>query len=200
LATVITPRSTLGLCLALAATGLPSVACGQVVTTVGEELPVDAGHEQSVVVDAAGDGGACPQDLSNIGMGDFRVEFAITTAQTQFAALVNQRAVCSHGGFWDVRMTSGGLFAVETDDGTSYTPLTTTGPRVNDGLSHDVRVQRVAGMLTVYLDGTPTGSASSPASFGQLAPLRTGTDVCTPTIDGTMTLAGTITDLCVTSP
>ena len=172
-------------------------------------MPIDSGTERSAPIDAADAANTadaadaaviCRGDLSNIGTADFHVSFVVTTTQRVFAALVNQRGVCAHAVFWDIRMTSGGLLAVETDDATSYTPVTSVGTRVNDGLPHDVRIQRAAGTLTVSVDGTASGSARSLASFGPLARLRTRTDACTFAIDGTTTFAGTIADLCVASP
>jgi hypothetical protein len=177
---------------------LAASACGPIATEVGAELTPDSSAQPSATADSAtADAPVCSGDLSNIGSGDFRVSFVITTTQTQFAALVNQRAVCAHAVFWDVRMTTGGLLAVETDDDTNYTPLTSSGAKVNDGRPHDVLVQRAAGTLTVYVDGVASGAAPSIASFGQLPPLRSGADACTAAIDGTMTFTGTLTDLCV---
>jgi hypothetical protein len=172
-------------------------ACGEIVTSVGEELPIEAGPDHVTIADAAP---TCPEDLSDTGTKDFHISFGITSLQNEFAALLNQRSACAHAVYWDIRMTTGGLLAVETDDGVNYTPLTSVGARVNDGRPHEVVVQRKAAILTVFVDGAPSGSAPSLASLARLAPLQVGTDACTAAIDGTMTFVGTITNVCVASP
>jgi hypothetical protein len=151
----------------------------------------------------ASEAAACRGDLSNIGVADFHVSFSVTTSQNVLAALVNQRATCTLSDFWDVRLATNGALDVETDDvtqGANATGLKKVGPRINDGVPHKVMLQRTSGTLTVYVDGVAIASAVSRASFGQLAPIRIGSDVCTAAIDGTMPLMGTVSDLCVASP
>jgi hypothetical protein len=101
--------------------------------------------------------------------------------------------------FWDVRLLNGSVRA-QTDDGINQpTDITSSGPPVNDGSIHSVSVQRVAKVLTIYVDRNAVGSSAAsdmPAAFAQLAPLVSGTDVCS----STAPLMGTITDLCVSSP
>jgi hypothetical protein len=176
---------------------LSALACGPISTQVGAELPAEAGPGDATTIDA---NPPCRGDLSNIGTNDFRVSFGITTSQSQFSAIANQRSVCAHGVYWDIRMTSGGLIAAETDDAVHYTPLTSAGARINDGRLHDVVLQRSGGTLTVFVDGAPSGSAASLASFGALAPLRLRSDVCTTAIDGTNTFVGAISNVCLSSP
>src|SRR5260370_37267732 len=153
--------------------------------------------------EAAMEAAVCRGDLSNIGTADFHISFSVTTTQSGVAALVNQRATCTLSDFWDVRLSSNGALDVETVDatqGVNGTGLKRVGPRINDGVPHKVMLQRMSGTLTVYVDGIPSASALSRTSFGQLAPVRIGSDVCTVAIDGTSPLIGSVSDLCVASP
>ncbi|HEY4117716.1 MAG TPA: hypothetical protein VGM56_07670, partial [Byssovorax sp.] len=142
----------------------------------------------------------CTGDLSNIGTGDFHVSFDVATSQPDAQiAIVNQRSVCSHDFFWDVHFGVGGVVEVETDhDGADYTALLGTRA-VNDGATHHVEVARVAGSLTLTIDGVLDGSAASAASLDALPPLAVRTDVCDG-VNGSVPLVGALTNLCVTSP
>lgn len=178
-------------------------------TDAGVELPTDAG------VDAFGaacappeDASPCTEDLSNIGTGDFHVSLTLTTSQQGLVAVVNQRSACGGGMYWDVRIESGHM-VVETDDGVfepdgavKEDPRTTLTSNVtaNDGDPHCIRIDRVAEVLSIRVDGVLTGSASSVSSFQVLAPLAMGTDPCEGTVDMTMALTGTISGLCVGGP
>jgi hypothetical protein len=144
-----------------------------------------------------GTDGGCSDDLSNIGTGDFSIALALRTTQSGRAALVNQRVSCNPTMFWDLRLSSGEL-ELETDDTTNYTNFTSTGPEVDDGASHNILIKRISGTVTIYVDETVYGSAASSSSFGTLAPLVTGTDVCDGQ-DGTAPFEGTITSVCVAS-
>jgi hypothetical protein len=178
----------------------------------------DAGDSGSTISDAAldttgdaasdvtgdADGGACTQDLSNIGLGDFRIAFTIQTSATVGSAVVNQRGNCAAGIYWDVRMQANGALAIETDNNTlrpaGYTILGGTIP-INDGATHGVVITRTGGLLAIRVDGVldPTDAgATSTATFDTTlgAPLRIGTDVCDG-IDGTVALSGTVTSVCV---
>jgi hypothetical protein len=140
----------------------------------------------------------CPDDLSNIGTGDFHISFTVTTTQGVEASILNQRSGCFHGMFWDLSLLADGVLQMETDDsasGADYTVLTTAAT-VNDGNPHQVIVERVSGMLTVSVGSVSTAAAASTANFGALVPLRQGTDVCT----GDAPFAGSISNVCVTSP
>lgn len=112
--------------------------------------------------------------------------------------MVNQRTACMHGMFWDVRLDDGPL-AIESDDGTNYATFAST-VSVNDGNTHNVVFTRIAGTLTVNVDGTPSGSVTSLSSFASLAPLAVGTDTCIAFGDGTVAFSGTLGNVCVTSP
>jgi Laminin G domain len=143
----------------------------------------------------------CTGDLSGLGTGDFRISFDVTTTQARgdvqgLVALTNQRSFCGHSIFWDIRMAAG-MLEVETDDGVGgYTELIGTH-LLNDGVQHHVVEQRVAGVLSLTVDGADDGSAQSLSSFGNLAaPLAIGTDICEMT-DGTQPFVGTISPPCV---
>jgi Laminin G domain len=151
--------------------------------------------------DARPEGPACAGDLSNIGVGDFRISFTLTTLQLGIVAVVNQRSACGHGMFWDIRLFSGAL-KIETDDGAQYTQFTTAGSLVNDGLPHNVLVRRKVQLLTVQIDGLTAAMGASPASFARLSPAVSGMDPCQsgPLSDGTVAFKGTLTDLCISAP
>jgi hypothetical protein len=158
--------------------------CGQVQTEVGS---IDVPQEAAV----------CDGDLSNIGTGDFRVAFEVTTTQTGWVALANQRAECDPSVFWDVRMDDGVVY-VEVDDIAHYIALASTGPKINDGAPHAIVVVRASGTLTVYVDGGAAGSGVSGASLGPLPALKLGTDICVGAVgDSTVALVGEITNACV---
>ncbi len=136
-------------------------------------------------------------NLSNIGANDFRVSFTISTAQAGLVAVVEQRATCSHGMFWGVRMRAG-YIAAETDDGVRYSEVTSTA-KVNDGAPHHVVVERSSGTLGVTVDGVLSSSAPSATILGQLSPLTTGTDPCVGVYSITA-LVGSLTNLRITGP
>jgi hypothetical protein len=154
---------------------------------------------------------ACPNavsDLSNIGTGDFQVSFRIQTSQTGWVALVDQRAACTSGQFWDIRLcapdaqkrcAAAGSVLVETSSTGQYTFLDSK-IAVNDGLPHDVIVARASGLLTITVDGTVSGgTASSKANFASLPAKLVGNGACVGH-DGTNALVGTLSDLCITTP
>jgi hypothetical protein len=145
----------------------------------------------------------CQNDLTNIGQGDFRIEFTISTTQSGIVSVLSQRANCQGagsppGGWWSVRIVPEGgigVLGVETAGG-SYTAIT-GDTQINDGLTHSVVVERTSGVLTITTDGLPDGSGLSSSFFGDLgsAPLTTN-DACTG-LDGTQPLSGTLADVCV---
>jgi hypothetical protein len=192
------PRIAVGL---LAATVF-AAACGRIETQVGAELSSEAGVPEAAAVDAgvgSADAAACLGDLSNIGAADFHVSLSVTTSQTGLVALVNQRSQCNPSVFCDIRVDAG-FVLVEADDVASYGAIQSPGPRVDDGRLHSVLFQRKSHVLSVYVDDAGGMSTTpSTASFGQLPPVAVGTDVCIPQ-DGTVKLAGNVTNLCVASP
>jgi len=116
---------------------------------------------------------------------------------------VNQRGVCGHGDFWDIRVDQYGKLFVETDQDSSgtYDDQMHGCASVNDGISHDIVVQRVQGELYSYIDGVFDRSHTSGASFGSLAALQTGLDICDGTMPGDTfafdSTKGSITNVCV---
>jgi hypothetical protein len=158
----------------------------------------DGGQGAADSGEASADAANCTGNLSNIGTGDFEISLTVTTTATTRMAILGQRSTCDYGNFWDIRLETGGHLLVETDtaiNNSEYTFLLST-VAVNDGTSHAVVVARRAGTLSVTVDGTAAGSASSTASLGTLAALRLGTDVCQG-VDGTIGLSGSVTGVCV---
>jgi hypothetical protein len=123
--------------------------------------------------------GKCTGDLSGVGTGYFQISLDMTTKPmlAGVVAVVNQRATCFRGMFWDVRMSNGSL-EVETDDGVHYTTLTSTDANVNDGNLHHLWIYRSSGTLHVSIDSAHEHTAASTTSFGALHKLETGTDPC----------------------
>lgn len=172
------------------------------VTDAISSLGIDDSSPDSVP-DMLEDAGPCPPDsgdLSNIGGGDFRISFTLSTRQTAtLVALLNQRATCdSQFFYWDIRMLNGLVFA-EIDNNLYYTDVIGVDAAVNDGQSHAVLVERRSLMLALYVDGRLTSVQSAPATLGGVPPLQVGVDVCNggPPGDGTVTLIGMITNVCV---
>jgi hypothetical protein len=177
--------------------------------TIGQDAPivVDTAQIDAGAKDTDGttscpvplSGAACTGDLSNIGTGDFRISFTVTTTDTNGAALINQRWSCTQlcGMFWDIRMGSTGNIGTETcagPDRASYFDI--PGIRINDGKPHDVLFQRAGGLDSLYVDCVNVGSVNDRNSFTALAPLAVGVDVCA-AVDGTDALVGTIANVCV---
>jgi hypothetical protein len=141
---------------------------------------------------------ACITSLANVGAGDFRIQFSVTTTATAVMELVSQRGTCSHGVFWDLRMLSSGVVFAETDDGTArYTALPGTR-RINDGAPHLVVVARAAGVLSIAVDGAADVSAPSTSVLAALAPLSVSS-ICRG-LDTTAPFSGSLTGLCLTTP
>jgi hypothetical protein len=170
--------------LRLVLLAMTAIGCGEVQTEVGTIIP----RQEAAV---------CDGDLSNIGTGDFRISLQVTTTQTGWVAIANQRGNCGPGVFWDIRLTDGLLY-VEVDDVAHYTALTSTGRKVNDGAPHTILVVRAAGTLTVYVDGGASGSQASGAALGSLPTPRVGTDICVGAVgDNTAALMGAVTSACI---
>jgi hypothetical protein len=156
------------------------------------------GNQPGLLADAAT---PCGDDLSNIGTGDFRIAFTFTTTAPGVSALFNQRAVCDHGDFWDIRLGNrapGGL-NIETDDGRHYSEVSTEAP-LNDGRPHAIVVSRIGGEFSVDVDGVWQAldywTTTPAADFAELPALKRGIDVCQPL--GTQVFMGTLGDVCVT--
>ncbi|HXI58602.1 MAG TPA: hypothetical protein VNO55_21185 [Polyangia bacterium] len=153
--------------------------------------------------DAARDAAACvngTRDLSSVGTGDFHISFRVATIQTGWVALLNQRSMCFFDILWDIREAPDGTISVELDDGTNANYRAVKSPvKINDGNLHDIEVSRVAGMMTIQIDGASTVTAASAVSLGMMPALRIGTDVCGPASNpSTAAFAGkTLTDVCI---
>jgi hypothetical protein len=142
-------------------------------------------------------------DLSGIGTGDFQLGFTIRTTARVPAAIINQRARCEHGNFWDVRMAPTGELGLETDGG-AYTVLIAGDANggaipVNDGVTHAVLITRTKGTIQLQIDKQAAGTAPSAADFGALAPLAIFQDVCVG-VDGTEAIEGAIANVILTLP
>ena len=171
---------------------------------------VDSGADKAQPLDAADagdaprDAGTCPggtNDLSDIGTGDFKISFRVVTTKSGWMALLNQRPICSFSTFWDVRQSGANRVRIELDDSSSvgYESQEST-VAINDGKSHGVSIARVAGTLTIRIDGAAAGEGPSTTSLGSLAALRVGDDICASTVNDpvTATFSGTLTDVCIT--
>ena len=161
-----------------------------------------SGGASDAAPDAAETGETCVTDLSNVGTGDFSIGFTITTTTTFPMVILAQRPSCMGGYpvFWDVGLNADGTLLVETCDGTmaGYGGLAATTAKVNDGASQKIVVARTAGILTVFIDGTPRGTNTDTTAIGTLPPLTIGTDVCVDA--GESSLVGSLTDVCITRP
>lgn len=159
---------------------------------------------------ADGGSAACLQDLSNVGTGDFRVDFTITMQVLPAAgwpgtvALVGQRTSPSGSmncdptaPHWEVILSSGGGVETGLGDGTHAAGVE-AGNGVADGMPHRVSVVRRAGLLWYERDGV-VGSAKVPAAYplADLPPLSVGSNPCT---NVPIAGLGTISDLCITTP
>jgi Laminin G domain len=144
----------------------------------------------------------CKGDLSNVGTGNFNIQFTLTTTTTN-GAVLNQRGVCYTDEMWDIRTTSNGDLQVETDDNSgTYTALVAPVV-VTDGNPHAIVVTRLNGTLLIMVDGAEVASGTSTANLTALHTLSTKTDICITTGgqngtgDGTVTLVGSVTDVCI---
>lgn len=141
----------------------------------------------------------CSGDLSAIGLGDFSIAFTLATTSKMHSGILSQRTLCGHSPFWDVRLgtlANPAALAIELDDGgASYTNLSAFAP-FNDGSAHDVRVCRKSGHVYAFSDGVLLADTANQTSFTTLPALATKTSVCG-SQDGTVTLVGTLTNVCV---
>lgn len=140
---------------------------------------------------------ACVTDLSNVGTGDFRVSFTLSTTSTAaLVGLVNQRAGCDQAStWWDVNMQNGSI-GVGTVFSGQYVAIGLSGPS-NDGAPHKVVFARTAGVIWYSIDGiVHDQTPSDPYPVGALPPLVVGADAC----PGYVELDGTLSELCVTTP
>ncbi len=150
--------------------------------------------------DPAGNG-ACTGDLSMVGTGEFEVKFTITTSTTaSVAAIAQQRGICDHSYFWDARLVNG-MLHFEVDDNNAHYIGCASPVALNDGLPHRVVVRRLADTLSIVVDcGGEMNCPSTTDLSTTLAPLGNQTNnPCIGSIDGTVALDGTVSDVCVRS-
>ena len=141
---------------------------------------------------------ACLSSLEGIGLADFTIAFSIQTAANATSTVIGQRGLCAHDKMWDVRII-GGPLQMEFDDLVNYTEVVTKA-RVNDNNVHAVVVKRVAGTLTVTIDGVLDSTAPAAESFAALTPLFVAAGDPCEKKDGTLPLVGAVTDVCLGSP
>jgi hypothetical protein len=194
-------RLTLGL---LALFGVAALgACGDNATSAQDASADFAAGNDLELIARDLSSPTCSTDLSNLGTGDFQIAFTLRSTQGGTFALANQRSACSAGNFWDVRIAVGHL-EFETDDltdGAATDAVLTGCATLNSGQPHQVVIQRVGGVLYDYVDGALDGNpVPSTTSFGALAALATGVDVCDGT-NGTSRFdptIGTVSNFCIT--
>jgi len=179
-----------------AAAGSAEPDGGASVMETGGALASLAGADGQVVACSGG-----TEDLSNVGPGDFQIAFQVATTQLGWAALLNQRALCQYGVFWDVRQTGNGtiLFEIDGGDANRYESLEST-LAINDGAPHDVVVFRVSSTLTIQIDGAPVGQRASSSAVDALPSLRVTEDVCDGVVANppTAPFAGTaLSNICI---
>jgi len=178
------------------ATGASSAGDGSVI-----EAGADSGEDSSDGADLDAPLPICQNDLSQQGTGDFHISLTLTTTQTGFVELANQRATCNHSLMWDLHLNDGRV-GIETDDGTNYTSLVSASSSTNDGAPHVVKIGRVSGSISIVIDGTVTAFGTSVSNFGKLAPMQIGGGVCDG-IGGVIAFSGgkgSIEDFCVAYP
>lgn len=156
---------------------------------------MDAG-DAPVSVDAAAESGAdCVNDLSDVGAGDFHIDFdVLATAVESDGPLVEQRATCGqYDTHWLVAIASGHL-VVQTYDGNAGATLESVGA-VNDAAPHRVVAARVAGTLSISIDGQiDTSEPNAVFAPGALPLMQVGRSACA------SAYSGQVTSACVTRP
>lgn len=168
--------------------------------TASDTVTKDSGNDAGLEASPPEAAQACVTDLSNVGAGDFRIAFTLTTSEVgKQLALVSQRAGCDEtSAYWSVTLSQGGGIVAVTSDGTPEGMVSVeAGNGVNDGLPHSVLVARIAGQLSLSRDGV-TDSALMPDTnaFATLSALAVGMDTCK--MDSALEGEGTLTDLCIT--
>lgn len=159
---------------------------------------VEGGGKDAPAEAATQDASPCVTDLSNVGAGDFRVAFTLTTTESDgWYALVEQQSTCDQkSSSWSVRIDSAGGIVGSTSDGQRSAGVE-AGDSVNDGRPHRVVFARTARALW-YSDDGSVRSAYVPddQALGAMGPLSIGASSC----GGSKPLAGagTIENLCIT--
>ncbi len=141
--------------------------------------------------------------VGNFGTDDATITFSINTTATTapYMEIMSKRPICNYSSFWDVRMISGGKIFAEFDgsDTTNYEVI--TGTRlINDGAWHGVTLTRRGPKIALYVDGTPDGSATLPATanVSNAATMSFGQGPCVGAPDGTVNMVGRLDDISIT--
>ena len=141
--------------------------------------------------------------MENFGTDDATISFSINTTATTapYMEIMSKRPICNYSSFWDVRMVSGGKIFAEFDgsDTTNYEVITGTR-RVNDGAWHLVTLTRRGPTIALYVDGTPDGGATLPATanVSNTATQSFGQGPCVGAPDGTINMVGLLDDISIT--
>lgn len=150
-----------------------------------------------------------PAAIGQLGAGDFAVSFDIRTTATSVQSLLGNRTVCNHGQWWDIRIGSTGRPGIELDDNPNFNGTTydsskylalSASTSVNDGAWHTVRIVRQQNTVSIYVDGSLSGSAvaSSPIDVSDANDLVLGNDGCTGR-DGSRAFVGRIDNLLIST-
>lgn len=121
------------------------------------------------------DAGTCAPSLANVGAGDFRVHFRVSTRANVGSTLVYQRARCDlTGDFWNVYTSPSGEMVFEVGQANAGYASLKLAIAVNDGAWHTVDVQRKGSLLSSWVDGRfAGGGVMAPWKLGALPPLGT---------------------------
>ena len=161
--------------------------------------PADAGGGPSPDGGPPPDSGACLNDLSFAYGGEFYILFTLQTRQPDgVIALLNQRAQCTLGTFWDLQLVNQALYFEIADPVMGDASVTSKSAPLNDDHPHDIVISRDAtGFVQLKIDGRLAGAATLHQTLGMKLPmLRIGTSVCVgedPNVD----FHGTISNVCL---
>ena len=126
---------------------------------------------------------------------DFTLAFFMRTTSLAQQAIVEKRPICDAGSFWGFRMRDG-IPGAELDANGRDRPVLSSNRFVADGQWHHVALVRAGTTATLYVDGTPAASDTTPepTMLHNDAPLRVGMSACTG-IDGTGPYSGDLDEL-----
>ncbi len=142
---------------------------------------------------APNDSGSCANDLSNIQTGDFHISFDVLAAATVTdGPLVEQQESCDPYSYHVSVIEETAHIFTEIGDGTGWVNVQGV-TAINDGLLHHVVVARVAGTLSISVDGQLDNSIPNGGDvpLGPLGLLQVGRSPCNPPF------AGQIKNVCV---
>ncbi len=140
----------------------------------------------------------------NFGRRDFTLAFFIKTRSTALQAIWEKWLVCGKSSFWSFRMNGPGapngvaeLELMSDQLGHDDLGLHGTTP-INDGAWHHVALARHGRTASLYVDGAPEATATTPrpVDLWNDEPLRMGASVCDG-IDGTRSFTGELDELMI---